>query len=223
MEKLTATRQHRIVIVDDHLLLRDALSYLINGLDEFKVMDVAENGAALASLIKSGNIPDMVILDINMPEMDGYETACWLSQHHPAIKVIVLTVYDSDIAILRLLQYGISSILRKDISSREFRKALETVAEEGSYFSSHTCRKIAGLFKNQQGNKNALQRSLLSETEIEFLKLAATDLTYHEIARQLKLTKRKVENYREALFEKLGVKSRVGLSVYAMKNGIVCF
>jgi DNA-binding NarL/FixJ family response regulator len=153
--------------------------------------------------------------------MDGYATTRWLSANQPEIKILILTMYDSDIALIRLLQEGVRGFLKKDIHPDELRNALQTVVEHGYYYTNSTSGKIAALFKKGKTNQRGLEKSMLSELEIDFLKLASSDMTYKEIAMQLNLSTRVVDNHRETLFEKLGAKSRVGLAIYAIKNGIV--
>jgi len=159
------------------------------------------------------------LMDLNMPKMDGYEAAKWLTQHHPEIKIVILTMYDSEIALIRLLQAGVNGFLKKDIHPAELRNALLTVAAGEYYYSNHTTTKIASLFRKQ----SVLENSILNDREIEFLKLASTDMTYKEIAQAMHMTPRHIDTYRDALFTKLDVKSRVGLAIYAIKNGIVTF
>jgi DNA-binding NarL/FixJ family response regulator len=212
-----------LILADDHILLRDALVTLINNFDHFKVISVASNGAEVLDSINAGNKPDIVILDLNMPVMDGYDTAHWLGQHHPEIKILILTMYDSDIALIRLLQEGVRGFLKKDIHPDELRYALEIVEEHGYYYANRTSGKIAALLKKNNGAQTGLQKNTLTDMEIEFLKFVSSDMTYKEIAMKLHLSTRVVDNYRETLFEKLGVRSRVGLAIYAIKNGIVRF
>lgn len=210
---------YKLILADDHILLRDALANLINNFDEFTVMATASNGEEVISAIEKGCNADIVLMDLNMPKMDGYEAAKWLTQHHPEIKIVILTMYDSEIALIRLLQAGVNGFLKKDIHPAELRNALLTVAAGEYYYSNHTTIKIASLFRKQ----SALERSILNESEIEFLKLASTDMTYKEIAQAMQMTPRHIDTYRDALFTKLDVKSRVGLAIYAIKNGIVTF
>jgi DNA-binding NarL/FixJ family response regulator len=215
--------KHSLILADDHILLRDALSNLINTFEHFRVIGVASNGEEVLESIKSGRKPDIIILDLNMPKMDGYETTRWLNQHQPEAKILILTMYDSDIALIRLLQEGVRGFLKKDIHPDELRNALETVVEHGYYYTNKTSGKMAALFRKSKDNQMGLEKNMLTEKEIEFLKLASSDMTYKEIAIQLHLSTRVVDNYRETLFEKLEVKSRVGLAIYAIKNGIVSF
>lgn len=210
---------YKLILADDHILLRDALANLINNFNEFTVMATASNGEEVISAIENGCNADIVLMDLNMPKMDGYEAAKWLAQHHPEIKIVILTMYDSEIALIRLLQAGVNGFLKKDIHPAELRNALLTVAAGEYYYSNHTTTKIASLFRKQ----SALERSILNDSEIEFLKLASTDMTYKEIAQAMHMTPRHIDTYRDALFTKLDVKSRVGLAIYAIKNGIVTF
>jgi two-component system, NarL family, invasion response regulator UvrY len=210
---------YKIILADDHILLRDALASLINNFDAFTVTAVAGNGQEVIQALANGCQADIALMDLNMPQMDGYETAKWLAHQHPGIKIIILTMYDSEIALIRLLKAGVHGFLKKDIHPDELKNALLTVAAGEYYYSNHTTVKIASLFRKPSG----LQKSTLSDIEIEFLKLASTDMTYKEIAQALGMTPRHVDTYRDVLFTKLDVKSRVGLAIYAVKNGIITF
>ncbi|MEO6253288.1 MAG: response regulator transcription factor [Ferruginibacter sp.] len=213
----------KLILADDHILLRDALANLINKFEEFNVTAVAGNGKEVIQCIENGTAVDMVLMDLNMPEMDGYEAAKWLVKNRPDIKIVILTMYDSEIALIRLLQAGVNGFLKKDIHPSELKNALLTVAGGDFYYSNHTTVKLASLFRKTATNHSNLERSILNETEIEFLKLASTEMTYKEIAQAMKLSPRHIDSYRDALFGKLDVKSRVGLVIYAVKNGIVNF
>jgi hypothetical protein len=215
--------KYKILLADDHLLLRDALSSLINTFDEFMVIRSVGNGRELISAIQEGIRPDLIVLDLNMPLMDGFETARWLFKNHPTINILILTMYDSEIALIRLLQSGVKGFLKKDTHPSELRHALKSVAEEGYYYSHNTTGKLATLFQKNPDNHSFIEKALLTDIEIDFLRLASTDMTYKEIAAKMKITPRAIDGYRDSLFEKLDVKSRVGLAIYAVKNGIVTF
>ena len=210
---------YKIILADDHILLRDALANLVNNFDEFNVIATAGNGAEVTEILSGGYNTDIVLMDLNMPKMDGYETAKWIGEHFPQVKIVILTMYDSEIALIRLLQAGVHGFLKKDIHPAELKNALLSIAAGEYYYSNHTTNKIASLFRKQ----TALEKALLNETEIEFLKLASTDMTYKEIAQAMNMTPRHIDTYRDALFTKLEVKSRVGLAIYAVKNGIITF
>ena len=214
---------YKLILADDHILLRDALAPLIDAFDEFRVIAVAGNGEELIEAIEKGQVPDLVLLDLNMPKMDGYETARWLQNNYPEVKILVLTMYDSEIALIRLLQVGVRGFLKKDIHPLELKTALLAIVENGYYYSQNATGKLASFFHKTHTKQSSIEKALLNETEIEFLKHASRDITYKEIAATMRLSPRSVDGYRDGLFEKLDVKSRVGLAIYAVKNGIVTF
>ncbi len=220
---MKTTPLFKLILADDHILLRDALANLINNFDEFTVIASAADGSEVVQAIEKGCNADIILMDLNMPKMDGYETARWIAQHCPGIKILILTMYDSEIALIRLLQVGVNGFLKKDIHPSELKEALLTVAEGEYYYSNQTTVKIASLFRKKTDKHSALERSILTDSEIEFLKMASTDMTYKEIARAMQMTPRQIDSYRDSLFTKLDVKNRVGLAIYAVKNGIVTF
>lgn len=216
-------KKFKIILVDDHTLLRDALSSLIHSFEEFSVINSLNNGTELIRALSEGYKPDIVLLDLNMPTLDGFETAKWLNVNYPEIKILILTMYDSEIALIRLLKVGVKGFLKKDTHPNELRVALNSVSENGYYYSQDTTGKLANLFQKNTDNQNFVEKAMLNESELEFLRLASTDLTYKEIAANLNLSPRAIDGYRDSLFDKLDVKSRVGLAIYAVKNGIVRF
>jgi len=217
------TNKIKVTLVDDHVLLREALVNLVNTFDEFKVIASLNSGYELVNSLSDSVRPDVILLDLNMPGMDGFETAKWLFKVHPEINILILTMYDSEIALIRLLQAGVKGFLKKDTHPNELRLALKAVSAGGYYYSQDTTGKLANLFQRDFENQNFVEKAILSEKEIEFLRLASTDKTYKEIASELKISPRAIDGYRDTLFEKLDVKSRVGLAIYAVKNGIVIF
>ena len=216
-------KKFKIILVDDHTLLRDALSSLIHSFEEFSVINSLNNGTELIRALSEGYKPDIVLLDLNMPILDGFETAKWLNVNYPEIKILILTMYDSEIALIRLLKVGVKGFLKKDTHPNELRVALNAVSENGYYYSQDTTGKLANLFQKNSETQNFVEKAMLNENELEFLRLASTDLTYKEIAANLNLSPRAIDGYRDSLFDKLDVKSRVGLAIYAVKNGIVRF
>jgi DNA-binding NarL/FixJ family response regulator len=216
-------KQFKVVLTDDHGLLREALANLINSFDEFRVIKTFSNGHELIKGLTDGYIPDILLLDLNMPILDGFDTAKWVHENFPQMNILILTMYDSEIALIRLLKVGVKGFLKKDIHPHELRNALLAVGEKGFYYSHDTTGKLAGLFQRNPDHQSFIEKAMLSEKELEFLRLASTDLTYKEIAAKLNITPRAIDGYRDALFEKLDVKSRVGLAIYAVKNGIVTF
>jgi two-component system, NarL family, invasion response regulator UvrY len=217
------TGKIKISLADDHVLLRNALANLIDGFGNCMVIQQCGTGREITESIITGNIPDVVILDLNMPDMDGFETADWLRHHKPDVHVLMLTMYDSELSLIRLLQTGVRGFLKKDIHPDELKFAIQSVMQSGYYYSNHTTDKLVNLFRNNAEGSMGLQKAMLSFQELEFLKLACSDLTYKEIAQQMHLNPRSVDTLRDQLFTKLAVKSRVGLAMVAVRHGVVTF
>lgn len=210
----------KIGLVDDHILIRDTLADAIRSFDQFDVSLLAENGKDFISKLNHTNIPEILILDLNMPEMDGHETIYWLLKNHPEIKILVLSMYDAE-ALIHLIKVGVRGFVKKGAPPSELKQAIQSVLTTGTYCSLTVTSRLFALMKDL-GTKNSYWGTIiLNECEISFLKLVATELTYKEIAQKMKVSPRTVDNYRDALFLKLNVKSRVGLVVYAIKSGIV--
>lgn len=206
-----------IALVDDHILMRKGLANLLTDL-EHDILLEADNGKDLFSKLKEKPLPDVVLLDINMPQMDGYETAQLLRQKHPEVKVLALSMYDDEIAIIRMLRNGVCGYVMKDCEPRELKAAIKAVMEKGFYYSEL----VSGyLIRTIHDNDDTGSLSRLTQKELEFLKLCCTEMTYKEIADKMFVSPRTIDGYRDELFRKLNIKSRVGLVMFAIKNGIV--
>jgi len=211
----------KIVLVDDHALLRNGLAELVKTLGH-EVLFECGNGKECIDRLDPKLLPDIVLLDINMPEMDGYETAQWLKQHHPDVKVLALSMYDNETSIIRMLKSGARGYILKDSEPGELKAALRALKEKGFYYSDLVSGKLMhAINKMEDENGNLKNLVPLNERETDFLKYACTELTYKQIAEKMFLSPRTIDGYRDALFEKLNVKTRVGLVMYAIKNGIV--
>ena len=208
----------RVAIADDHVLLRNALAALINNSGQCKVIFETSNGIELIQKIKEVQEPDVVILDLNMPEMDGYQTAAYLQAKHSDVKVLMLTMYDSELILIRLLKAGVRGFMKKDIHPSELLFAIQSVHENGFYYSAQTSSKLAGLFRDKDDNP-ILNRIMMSEIEIEFLKLSCTEMTYKEIAAAMKINPRVIHGSSVTTFTRLEIHSRLGLALSAIKLG----
>src|SRR5258708_23482616 len=215
--------QIKIALADDHVLLRNALASLIDSFDDCRVIHQSNNGKEFIDYLKNGSIPDVAVLDLSMPEMDGYESALFVQKNFPGVHVLMLTMYDSELSLIRLLQAGVKGFLKKDIHPSELKFAIHSVVKAGYYYSNHTTDRLVNLFRSNNKKKNLLQHIMLTEQELKFLKLACSDLTYKQVAQKMNLNPRTVDNLRDQLFTKLDVKSRVGLAMVAIKNGMVPF
>jgi two-component system, NarL family, invasion response regulator UvrY len=211
-----------VVLVDDHVLLRNGLASLIRGFGEYEVLFEACGGKDLIRQLQNNRLPDIILLDINMPEMDGYDTACWLRRNFPEIKVLALSMYDTDSAIVRMLKNGAKGYVLKDIDAGVLKVALDSVLEKGFYYTDMVTGKLIHTISTLDDPEMRMRRLLaLNERELEFMKLVCTEWTYKEIADRMYLSPRTIDGYRDALFEKLNVRTRVGLAMYAVRSGIV--
>ncbi|HMJ46122.1 MAG TPA: response regulator transcription factor [Ferruginibacter sp.] len=210
-----------IVLVDDHSLLRNGLAELVKSLGH-DVLFEADNGKGFIAKLKTKSLPDIVLLDINMPEMDGYETAQWLKTNHPDVKVLALSMYDNETSIIRMLKCGAKGYILKDSEPAELKAAIHALMSKGFYYSDLVSGKLIHAINKLEDDSGDLKGLVpLNERETDFLKYSCTELTYKEIADKMFVSPRTIDGYRDALFEKLHVKTRVGLVMYAIKNGIV--
>jgi two-component system, NarL family, invasion response regulator UvrY len=220
----------KLAIADDHKLVRKGLIELIHMKDEdnYLILFEAGNGKELISKLDKKALPDIVIMDINMPGMDGFETVAWLRQHHPDIKVLIVSMVEREDAIVRMLKMGVKGYLSKDIEPDDMHAALQAIYKKGFYYTDFITGKL--IHSLQNGNKengdgdntfNQNAWDMLNEKEREFLKLACSEMTYDEIAKEMFLSVKTVDGYRDKVFDKLKVKNRVGLVIYAIKNGLV--
>lgn len=207
-----------IAIVDDHLLFAQSLTSLVSTFEKYNVLFHAPNGKEFITEMENRKeTPDVVLLDINMPVMDGLETMAWIKEHYPDLKVLALSMDDREETIIKMLRLGARGYLLKDIHPNIFEKAIEDVLTKGFYFSDKITNTILDSI-DKKDNSNELR---LKDREMEFLKLACTERTYKEIADDMFLSPKTIDGYREVLFEKLEVKSRIGLVLYAIKNKLI--
>jgi DNA-binding NarL/FixJ family response regulator len=208
----------KIALADDHKLLRNALAKLINTFEGCEVIFEADNGKEFCELIKK-EIPNLAIIDYNMPEMNGLECANWMKINYPTVPILMLTMYDTELMLIKLLQAGVKGFMKKDIHPNELQKAIQSVITDGFYYSVHTSAKLAGFFTERESIP--FWDKILTEQDLVFLKLVCSELTYKEIAIEMNMNPRTVDSLRDTMFEKLDVKSRVGLTMYAIKHGLV--
>lgn len=214
------TTKHTVAIADDHRLIAESLSYLINDSPEFRVILLANNGKLLLeALEKSGDLPDICILDINMPVLNGVETAREINNRFPDIKLLALSMNDDEASVIQMIRAGCRGYLLKDCTQAELHRALHEIFTKGFYYSDFVTGKLVHTIHKEE--KAADPGIRLTDREMEFIRYAASEMTYKEIALTMKLSERTIDGYREALFEKLQVKSRVGLVLYAIRAGWV--
>ena len=211
-----------VVVVDDHTMVRKGLVSLINLFPTFKVLFEAGNGIEFIRQLDMQQLPNIVLLDIGMPEMDGFETAKWIRANHPGIKILALSTMDSETAIIRMVRCGANGYLLKDADTDELKRALNEVISLGFFYNENVTRKIMkSIHTLVQTNAQSDAFEVLSKRELEFVRLACSEKTYQQIAADMFVSQRTVDGYRDSLFEKLNVASRVGLVLYAIRNKIV--
>jgi two-component system, NarL family, invasion response regulator UvrY len=218
--------QINIAIVDDHNLFRKGLIKLISLVDserKYVILFEAENGINLQEQLKREPLPHIVLMDINMPDMDGFEAVDWLRRNYPDISILVVSMIESEEAILRMLRMGVKGYLSKDIEVEDMHRALEAISGKGYYYSEFVSGVMAqNLLDNSYENTvKPKKKPDLNQNELEFIRLACTEMTYHQIADKMNLSPKTIDGYRESLFHKFNVKSRVSLAMYAVKNGMV--
>jgi two-component system, NarL family, invasion response regulator UvrY len=209
-----------IALVDDHVLLRNGLAQLVKNLGH-EILFEADNGNDLISKIQPQRLPEIVLMDINMPEKDGYETTQWLKTNHPEVKVLALSMYDNENAIIKMLKAGAKGYILKDSDPAQLIAAIHDLQHKGFYYSDLVSGKLIHAINQMEDNGSNVHTLIhLNDRENEFLSYVCTELTYKEIAEKMFVSPRTIDGYRDGLFEKIGVKTRVGLAIFAIKNGL---
>ena len=208
---------YKVVIVEDHILLSQAIAGLVNAFSRFEVPYQCNNGQELLDKLKfPNNIPDIVLMDVNMPILNGIETTGIIKNEYPQIKVIALSVEGTDETIIKMLKAGAKGYLLKDVEKEVLEVALKEVISTGYYHTKEVSNILVNSLNDERGTVCKLK-----ERELEFIKLVCSELTYREIAEKMFLSPKTIDGYRDTLFQKLQVKNKIGLVLYAIKNKIV--
>ena len=209
----------KIAIVDDHKLVSKALENMISFNPNFEVLLTCYNGQDLLDkLQKAQKIPDVILMDINMPIKNGIETTAIVSKLYPNLKVIALTMEDNESTIIKMLTAGAKGYLLKDMSPDILFDAIDIVHHKGIFYTDLVTQ---SLLKIKTEEKQMLDLAeTLKERELEFIKLACSELTYKEIAEKMFLSPRTIDGYRDSVFVKLNVKTRVGIVLFAIKHNL---
>lgn len=214
---MRADQNISIIIVDDHKLVCRSLKKLLESFERFEVIHICHNGEELQQYAAQSNrTADVVLLDVNMPKLNGEKTMAWIKTELPAQKVIVLSMDDDESTIKTMLKHGARGYISKDIEPRLLKQAIESVVHSGFYYSD----RINNILLNNL-TQDTTSSAILSDAEQQFLKLVCTEKTYKEIASDMYLSPKTIDGYREKLFKKANVKSRTGLVLFAIKEGYV--
>ena len=222
---MSSTPEVPIALIDDHTLVRKGLVELIEHAGGYRVVLEAGNGREFIHALTEGPHVELAIVDLNMPVMDGYDTLAWLVDNRPDIRALALTFDGTEDALIKAICSGARGFILKDIEPAELKIALDQVATTGYY---HTDLIHHGMMESREkkiGHERRQERVLeeISAREMEFLKLVCLpeELTYERIGELMHVHRRTVDGYREALFEKFGIRSKTGLVLFAMKWGII--
>ncbi|MFC5285226.1 response regulator transcription factor [Pedobacter alpinus] len=207
-----------IAIVDDHTLFRQGMVKLLKESETLNILFEAENGLDMINEITKNGAPDVILMDITMPKMDGYESSKWIKANYPEVKIIALSMFDDEKAILGMLRSGAGGYLIKHTKATELFHAINEINVNHFYFNELVSIKLLQSLQNQPTTP---KNEKLNANELQFLNLCASDLTYKEIASQMNLSPFTINNYREALFDKFQVKSRTALVIYGLKKGYI--
>ncbi len=210
--------KYKVVLVDDHKLFRKGLRMLIDTLNRFEVAGEASNGVEFLSLLDQGK-PDIVMLDIAMPEMDGIEAARLALLKYPDLKIITLSMFGEQDYYFKMVDAGVKGFLLKNSDFTEVRMALETVMEGGNYFSRELLMNLVNSLKNSP--EELTPDSPLSDREKEIILLICKGMSTQEIADSLCLSKRTVDSHRANILLKTGCRNTASLVVYAIKEKLV--
>jgi len=212
-----------IALVDDHKLFRKGLISLIELVNtKYHILFEADNGVDLQQKIDAKNLPDIILMDVSMPKMDGFASVEWLKEKYPTVKVLVVSMVEKEETIVKMLKLGVKGYLCKDVEPKELGEALEAVNNKGYYYTDFITGKLVHSLQNGNAEKQKeLEINPINNQEKQFLELACSELTYAEIADKMCLSPKTIDGYRNSLFEKLKVKSRVGLVLFAIKNRMV--
>jgi DNA-binding NarL/FixJ family response regulator len=212
-----ATEKINIAIVDDHTLFRKGVAALMSEFDELAVVFEAENGQQMQQMLAKHTIPQVILMDINMSVMDGYAATAWVKEKYPQIKVLALSMFEDDKAVIRMIRCGASGYVLKESKPRELLEAITTINTKGVYINELVSGKLLRSITDKETKPE------FSKKELEFLKLCCSELTYKEMADKMFVSPRTIDNYRESLFQKLSLKSRTGLVLFAIQNEVFKF
>lgn len=211
-----------IVLVDDHTVVRNGLKSLIERMGNYTVIHQFDNGKRFIEQIPLTQKPDLVIMDLTMPEMDGKETTKWLKENNISYPVLILTLDTSEKTIIDLFKLGVRGYLPKSCTADVLKKAIEDVIDTG-YYHNELLTQALTREDSKPKTPDANIQTLLTDREREFLQLVCNEheYTYEQIADLMEVHRRTVDGYREAIFSKFNIKSKTGLVLFAIKYGII--
>lgn len=212
----------RLALVDDHIIFRKALAAYMKQFTQYQVQLGASHGLELQEQLKIVPVPDLIILDIRMPIMNGFETTEYLLSRFPGLKILVVSMLPEMHHLENLLQMGVCGYVQKDADMEELQRAIDQIIHKGHYLNPAAYVQLISDKKDiqKQQMQEAQLAAHLSDREREFLRRLCTDKGYKEIAGEMFVSPRTIDGYRDALLKKLSVSSRIGLVTFAIRQGI---
>jgi two-component system, NarL family, invasion response regulator UvrY len=212
-----------IVLVDDHVLVRNGLKELIEKIGTYKIVAQFDNGRELVEAFPMNILPDLIMMDISMPEMDGDEAMAILNSKEIKIPVLILTLNQDDSRMLKLFRLGVRGYLQKNCSAIILKQALEDIFRSGYYHNEFLTLSLQTTAIPEKKNDQRIILEKLTDRERVFLRLVCDEheYTYDQIAGEMGVHHRTVDGYRESIFEKFGIKSKTGLVLFVLKNRLV--
>jgi DNA-binding NarL/FixJ family response regulator len=212
----------KVAIADDHQIFRKGVILSLRQYNNIKFIFEADNGEDLIQKISNNDLPDVILMDLKMPVKDGIESTKHINKHFPAIKIIILTMYDDERFVGHLMDSGANGYLLKNTEPSEIKKAISDVMRTGFYLNNFVNKVlIKKNYAKQKFNPNLNSEVVISEREKEVLTLVCMEFTAQEIAQKMEISARTVEAIKDRLMERFGVKNSVGLVFYAMKNSLI--
>lgn len=214
----------KILIADDQELIRESLKIILSTNNEFEVIDTVGSGKEVVESIRR-HIPDIILMDVRMPDMDGVQCTKLVKEVYPEIKVIVLTTFDDDEYIFSALKYGASGYLLKGVSLDELTSAIKTVLQGGAIFNPNVVSKVTKIFSEMAKNNIVAERihdedlPNLSDTEWKIIQQVSQGLSNKEIAEILKFTEGTIRNYLSVILDKLQLRDRTQLAIWYIHRG----
>lgn len=210
----------QVAIVDDHTLFREGIARLLLEFDEIRIAFEASNGTEMKKKLAGAVYPHVILMDVAMPQMDGFASTKWLREHHPAIRVLALSMFEEDSSIIEMLKTGAGGYILKESKPRDLVTAIKAIYQQGYFINEQVSGKLLRSLQGAQPTGKLLKEEL-SENELKFLEWCCSELTYKEIADKMHLSHHTIDNYRESLFQKFGLKTRTGLVIFGIKNNLI--